>query len=577
MQKLNDISDKRITIISPNGQSVSAPLAPRKGIVFSLFNFSRAQTSGKNTTTVLSKPVPEILHPDTSRADLTAIKNWVALEEKIVHDYAKQKTAQSKTAISLPKTPRPDFLRTGLTAVKNRVSLWGKVVRNDKEQKTAQSKTAIPLPKTPRSDLLRTGLTAVKNRVSLWGKVVRNDKEQKTAQSKTAVPLPKIPRPDVPRVDLTGVKNWVALEEKIVHNYKEQRTPQSKGAVPLPTTSRPDTSRADLIAIKNRVALEEKVVRDYTEQKTAQSKGAVSLPKTPRPDLLRAGLTAVRNWVSLGESVVRNYREKKTAQSKSTVPLPRIPEKQSLPAFETFSTQTAVFSSSPIPKPRDPFLGAEKIFLKLEKFLLVLGWLAAGALMLLYVHETFSSREVSQKLSQIKNEKKLLEQSYAVLKNTLEDQRAEMRWLNGELQDTTSELKTARSEINVLRNTMQTQDAIVKALKAQSQAFEKIIDQGGMSALSGVAAGFSDERFLTGRTSVLRGEVAAVNERQGFVVVNMSAAQGAYPGRWITISRDGRGLAVGRIDRVYPTMSVAVLRNPGMLRVIQEGDSVLFS
>jgi hypothetical protein len=257
--------------------------------------------------------------------------------------------------------------------------------------------------------------------------------------------------------------------------------------------------------------------------------------------------------------------------------LSRTPEKQPLPAFETFSTQTAAFSSRSIPKPRDSFLGAGKIFLKQEKFLLVLGWFAAGVLMLLYVQQAFLSHEASQKLSQLKNEKKLLEQSYVVLRDTLEDQRAEMRWLNSELQDTTSELKTAKSEINVLRNAVQTQNAIVKALKAQSQAFEKIIDQGGMSALSGAAAGLSGEQFSTGRTSVPRGEIAAVNERQGFIVVNMSAAQGAYPGRWITISRNGRGLAVGRIDRVYPTMSVALLRNPGMLRVVQEGDSVLFS
>jgi hypothetical protein len=184
---------------------------------------------------------------------------------------------------------------------------------------------------------------------------------------------------------------------------------------------------------------------------------------------------------------------------------------------------------------------------------------------------------VSQKLSQLKNEKKLLEQSYAVLKNTLEDQRAEMQWLNSELQDATSELKTARSEANVLRNTVQTQKDIISALKAQGQAFEKIIDQGGLSALSGAAAGFSLERFSTGRTAMFQGEVASINERQGFIVINMGAAQGAYPGRWIAISRNGRGVAVGRVDRAYPTMSVAVLRSSGMLRAIQEGDSVFFS
>lgn len=489
MQKLSDISPKRITIIHRNGKSVSRPPAPKKGMVFSLFNFSRTQTSGKNTPTVLTEPVPEMLHPDTPRADLAAIKNWVASEEKIVHDHEKQKTIQPKSVVPLSKSPRPDILRTGLIAVRNWVSFWEQAAQNSKEPKKAQAKSVVPSPQTSHSD--------------------------------------------VPRVNLTGVTNWVALEEKIVHNYKQQKTPQSKGALPLPTT--------------------------------------------PRSDFLRAGLTAVRNWVSPGESVVRNYRGKRTAQPKGAVPLQRTSEKQPLRAFETFSTQTAAFSSSLVPKPRNPVLGVEKIFLKREKYLLVLGWLTAGALMLLYVQGTFSNHEVSQKLSQLKNEKNLLEQSYVVLKNTLDDQRAEMQWLNSELQDTTSELKKARSEVNVLRTKGQTQSAIVKALKAQSQAFEKIIDQGGMSALSGAAAGFSDGQFSTSRAPVFGGEVAEVNERQGFIVVNVSAAQGAYPGRWITISRNGRGLAVGRIDRVYSTMSVAVLRNPGMLRAIQEGDSVLFS
>ena len=366
MQKLNDTCEKKITIIHRNGKSVSEPPPPRKGIVFSLFNFSRVPSFGKSTTTILSKPVPKLPHSDTPRADLTAIKNWVALGKK--------------------------------------------VVRDSKEQKTAQFKSAVPSPKTLRPDLLRIGLTTFKNWVSPWKKAVRNDKEQKNAQPKSLISSLKISHSDIPRVDLSGVKRWVALEEKIVHHYyKEQRTPQPKSPVLLPATSRPDTARTDLAAVKNQVVLEEKVVCDYKEQKTTLPKSVVSLPKTPRPDLLRTGLTVARNWVSLVKSAVRNYKEKKTAQSKDAVSLSRTPEKQPLPAFETFSTQTAAFSSRSIPKPRDSFLGAGKIFLKQEKFLLVLGWFAAGVLMLLYVQQAFLSHEASQKLSQLKNEKKLLE------------------------------------------------------------------------------------------------------------------------------------------------------------------------
>ena len=67
-------------------------------------------------------------YSDTPRADLTAIKNWVALEEKIVHDYGKQKTAQLKSVILSPKTPPLDILKADLTAIKNRVALGKKVV-----------------------------------------------------------------------------------------------------------------------------------------------------------------------------------------------------------------------------------------------------------------------------------------------------------------------------------------------------------------------------------------------------------------------------------------------------------------
>jgi hypothetical protein len=327
--------------------------------------------------------------------------------------------------------------------------------------------------------------------------------------------------------------------------------------------------------------------------------------KTSSPNISRTDLTAVRNWVALEEKIVHGYKEQKTAQPKGIVPLSQTPAKQSPPAFETFSTQTAVSSSSTVPKLKNPPRDSERTFLVLERFLLVLGWLAAGAFVFLFVQETFLSHETLQKLSQLQDDKKQLEQSYSSLKYVSEDQVVEIEWLNDKLQGTTSELRVAKSElgaakselgaakselraakselraakseIDVLQNTARTQNAIVNALKAQSQAFEKIIGQGSTSAFSGAVAGLSQEQFLAGRNSVLQGEVISVNERQGFMVISVGADQGARSGSWITISRDGRGLAVGRIERAYPTMSVAVPRSSGMLRTIQEGDSVSFS
>ncbi len=325
--------------------------------------------------------------------------------------------------------------------------------------------------------------------------------------------------------------------------------------------------------------------------------------KSPPLNVPRADLTAVKNWVGMEEKIVHDYKEQKTAQPTSTVPLPKIPAKQPLPAFETFSMQTAVSFSPKASKLKDPLRGSGKTFSGTGRFLLVLGWLAAGALVLLYVQKTSLNQEVLQRFAQLQSEKGQLEKSYAELKNASKNQSAEMKWLDSQLHGMALELKAAKadkvaygqdlektyreermritvryeSELAALRGTVEVQNAIVNALKAQGQAFEKIIDQAGMSALSGAAAGLSREPFSQGGTSALQGEVISVNGRQGFVVINMGAAQGARSGRWITIFRGSIGLAGGRIDRVYPTSSVVVFRNAGMLQAIQEGDGVSFS
>jgi len=327
------------------------------------------------------------------------------------------------------------------------------------------------------------------------------------------------------------------------------------------------------------------------------------LLKSPPLNVPRANLNEVRNWVALEEKIVHDYKEHKMALPKSAAPAPQSPVKRSLPAFETFTTQTAVSLSPSVSKLKDPLRSSKRSFSGVAGFLLVCGWLAAGAFIFVHIQGTFSSREISQKLTQLQSGKDQLEQSYAALKNTTEDQSAKMQWLNGQLRDMALELKTAKadkiaygqsfekkyreelmritvryeSELAALRNTVETQKATVAVLKAQNQVFENIVDQAGLSALSGAAAGFSKKSFLAGETSILQGKVTAVNEQQRFVVIGMGADQGVSSGRWITISRGGISLAVGRIDRVYPTMSVAVLRSAGMLQMIQEGDSVSFS
>ncbi|MFA7255309.1 MAG: hypothetical protein WC133_04345 [Candidatus Omnitrophota bacterium] len=324
--------------------------------------------------------------------------------------------------------------------------------------------------------------------------------------------------------------------------------------------------------------------------------------KTPPLNVPRANLAAVRNWVALEEKIVHDYKEQKTAPLKSPVPFSKTPGKQLYPAFETFSTQTAVSAAPRISRLKDPLRDSGKTFSGSGKFFLSVG-LVAGVFVFLYVQGIYQDRAASQMLAQLQSEKEQLGRSYAALKNASEEQSAEMKGMDSRFQDMVLELKTAKadkiayeqglekkyreelmritvryeSELAALRGTVETQQSIVNALKAQSRAFDKIVDQAGMSALSGAAAGLSREPFSTGRGSLSQGEVTSVNGKQGSVVINRGADQGVRSRSWITIFRNGIGLAVGRIDRVYPTMSVAVVRDAAMLQVIQEGDTVAFA
>ncbi|GEM_PF-1615563 len=489
MQKL---IDKKIEITPRRGQNASRPLAPKKEMTFfGLFTSPRVESHGKATTTVFKEPALRSSPPSVPRANLIAVKSWVALEEKIVHDYKEQKTAQLKAALPLPKTSTKQFL-----SVPSNLN-------------NPEKKISVPL--------------AAKKGFTLFS--FFNSSREEARLKNTAPVLRgsvlKSPPLNVPRANVAAVTKWVALEEKIIH--------------------------------------------DYREQKTAQFKNVIPVSKIP------------------------------VKQS------PRIPAKQPLPAFETFTTQTAVPLSPSIPKFKDPPRSSKKAFSGLAEFLLVCGWLVAGALILMYLQGALSNREALKRLTQLQSERDQLKQSYVELQNASVTQSAKIKGLNSQLRGLEGDLRTLQenkaeygrslekkyraelmritaeyeTQIDVLRGTIRTKDAIVNALKAQSHAFERIIEQAGKSALSGAAAGLSQEPFSSAETSTLQGKVASVNG--ALVVINMGATQGVSSGRLIKIFRAGVGIAEGSIDRIYPTMSVAVLRNASMLQMIRQGDSVSFS
>jgi hypothetical protein len=334
-----------------------------------------------------------------------------------------------------------------------------------------------------------------------------------------------------------------------------------------------------------------------------QKTGAAALADLPQKSAPfaapRADLTAVRNWVGMEEKIVHDYKEKKAALPKHVAPLPKPPVKQALPAFETFSTQTTVSLSPIAPKLKEPLRVPKRSFSGTGEFLPVLGWLAAGALVFLYLHGATANREASERLQ---SERDRLKRSYAELQSSSENQGAEIKWLTSQLRDSEEDLRTLQenkaefsrdlekkyreelmritlryeTELDTLRGTVRTKDAVVGALKAQIQALEKILDQIRMSAVSGGVAGFFRSPSQGSGVSVAQGQITAVNGRQGFFVMNLGADQGARSGRWVAVSREGVRLAAGRIDRVYPSMSAVALRDKRFLNVVQEGDSVSF-
>ena len=340
-------------------------------------------------------------------------------------------------------------------------------------------------------------------------------------------------------------------------------------------------------------------------KKAAFSASKECLPKGAPTRIPRADLDAVKSWVGLEEKIVHDYKEQKIAAFKRP-PLQVQPSvKPSLPAFETFSTQTTVSLSPSVPRFKGPVVRLPKEASQgsMGRSLAVLASLAVCALVFVYAQGILSGREASRQLAQLQSEKQKLEQSYAQLKSASAQQTVEMQELSNQLRDMTLELKRAQdqkkvsnrilekkyreelmrltvqyeTQLNALQEALRTRDAIVNALKAQTQALEKLIDPARIAAVSSVAANFSRRPFFSTGASGAQGRILSINERQGFVVIDRGSEQGTRSGSWIMISRDGAELTIGRVDRVYPSMSAVLVRDAGILPMLQEGDTVSFS
>jgi len=90
---MGKLKERKIQILSRNGQPVIAPTSPSKSFgFFRFFSSSRGYDNQNKGGPDSREPVLRGSHLKVSRKNLGTVQNWVALEEKIVHDYQERVT-----------------------------------------------------------------------------------------------------------------------------------------------------------------------------------------------------------------------------------------------------------------------------------------------------------------------------------------------------------------------------------------------------------------------------------------------------------------------------------------------------
>jgi hypothetical protein len=496
---------------------------------------------------------------DSSR---NSAKPLPALREAIPLSKASSKSSSNRFSVTrgrtLPKIMTPQ-------APAQKLSAFPK-----KTQQEIPSNTKVENPEERPGILLSLRAQILMGQMTAW--VMKTSHEfraifSKPASSKKIVKQVSVSRPEpvfkknpfkISSSKAREIHQWVALEEKIIHDYAEQKTTSLQ--IPAETLEW--------------VALEEKIIHDYAEQKIAPLETPVE----------------TREWVALEEKIIHFYAEEKVDIPEEPILLPRGTEKQSLPAFETFSTQTTASPAFKIPEKKEP---SRKSRINLINPW-ILGVIAAGLVVgFVTLQGILSQRALTGKIETLQGEKKQIEQSYAEVQRAMENQLAEVAWLNSQVRNTAAELTAAQeqrdaykrdlarivsryeSQINSLREDLASKDSIIAALKAQIQVLGEVFDQASGVFVPGAASQF----LLTSsgsRASSERGRVSKIEAQKGFFVVDRGANQGVKFGDSVTVSRGGIGLTVGRVDRVYSTSSSVIVPSRNILSSIREGDTVSF-
>lgn len=413
------------------------------------------------------------------------------------------------------------------------------------------------------------------------------DHRPKTSSTALKEPVFRKTAPSISRANLVTVENWVAMEEKIVHDYTERKA--ALPSKPAPSTVSPKGLGLFRFLTSLRSA-------PLTPGKTASAKEASRKPALLRmPRMPQIDLSKIKKWSGMGTKIIQGPVEKRSVPGIPVPSSPRAPERAAPANFETFNTRTTVSPLS-APNTAKPSVAARlRGSFKISWTALLLpGWVLAGILAFFAVQEFSKNQEISSQLTQVTSTKNWLERSYADLKQASVEKSAEIQWLNSQIREMTEELTAVKgqrdtykadiarlaaryeSELNRLRDDLSTKDAVVSGLKAQIRAFEGILDKGGIAAVPGaVSQVFSSP--VEAMASSVRGRVVSVNARQGFLVIDTGYEQGINVGGRVVISRGGTQLAMGRVDRVYPTMSTVIVPERRTLNNIYEGDAVSFT
>ena len=340
-----------------------------------------------------------------------------------------------------------------------------------------------------------------------------------------------------------------------------------------------------------------------------------SSPKAQRPLPPKTDLAAVQSWVAMEERIVHDYKAQKAVPVKPVVVPAKQPVQEKAPVFETLSIQTVTSVPSFPEKVQKSSQEEKRSFFRLGTTILALGWLLAGFIAFFYAGEVSLRQDITLKLAKSQGENGQLEKSVATLKATASEQRGDLQKQRGELQELHTQVRTLSGElgaaqskaaaytameksyrdellrvtaqyeeqIDSMRKLVLVRDELVKTLQTHVQAIDKLVTEGGLAtAFSAAVKAMEDQKSQAAekaRTALQQppGEVVMVNRPYQFIVINLGADQGAITGGLINIFQDGKPLAKGRLERVYPSMSAVTVLDENALGEVKEGDRVSFS